>query len=383
MNKGQYIEPPEERNRKTAANMVPFFSWRSILSLALGLVLGALLGLVYYLASPLVNPATNQVWESNVQILVTNPTNAYIDSLTLRNKTEIYIIKAQSLPFLEYLSQKIAEEEPQYSHNTDELAEMISIEYNTSAASLDTSYIMTVTTPSEEETAFLAVRVPEIFISYLVAEEIDDQQQQYQNTLEAIETTKEALLEAQSELADLAPMGIASNITNDPDYVMITAEIKALQDQLALLTPGLADIITQGSDNSQDVNSLMAAIERTTTALIEAQKELANLETQWMNSNELIILEYQLAQDKVANLSNLLTILNEQRDSLIVNYVDTSTITDYLVIANPSIPAPPSSLQLGTSLLLGAIIGIIIAWVILNFRWFTKGASTSPEEEED
>ena len=383
MNKGQYIEPSEESNRKTTTNMVPFFSWRSILSLALGLVLGALLGLVYYLASPLVNPATNQVWESNVQILVTNPTNAYIDSLTLRNKTEIYIIKAQSLPFLEFLSQKIAEEEPQYSHNTNELAEMISIEYNTSAASLDTSYIMTVTTPSAEETAFLAVRIPEIFKSYLVAEEIDDQQQQYQNTLEAIDTTKVALLEAQSELADLMPTEIASDIQNDPDYVMTTAEIKALQDQLALLTPGLADIITQGSNNNQDVNSLMDAIQRTTTALIEAQKELANLEAQWMNNNELIILEYRLAQDKVENLSNLLTRLNEQRDSLIVNYVDTSTITDFLVIANPSMPAPPSSLQLGTSLLLGAIIGIIIAWVILNFRWFTKGASTSPEEEED
>ncbi len=383
MNTEHNIKSAGERKRKPEARVAPFFSWRSILILDLGLILGAVLGFGYYEARPYISPDTVLNWRSEVQIQVINLTTGYIDPSTIENRTKYYIVKTQSLPFLEFLSQKTGEEEPRYLHTANELAGMISLEYDTSTTNLVTNYKIAVTTTSAEETAFFIVRIPGIFIDYLVAEESNKQQQQYQDTLKAIETTKAALLDAQQELNAIAPDGIDSSLENNPTYVMLTAKIKALQAQLDKLTPGLADIIAQGTDtNDEFANSLVAAIEKTSAALVEAQKELAILEMQSTENSSSLSLDYKLAQDKVENLSKQLTSLNEKRDSLLVSSVDASTITDYLVIGNPSVPGPPSSLKLNTTILVGALIGIIIAWVVLNFRWFTKGASTSPEEED-
>lgn len=372
----------QEKKRKQETKIAPLFSWRSILALALGLVLGAGLGFAYYQARPLISPNTVQASKSEVQIQVVNLTTSYMDLYVLANRAAFYVTKTQSLDFLEFLSQKIAEEEPKYLHSADELAGMIKTEYNSTSSNPVTNFKITVTTPSAEETAFFISRISGIFIDYLVSEAKDNQQQQYQNTVEAIETTKAALLDARRELSAVAAEGIASSIENSPIYVMLTAKIKALQAQLDTLTPGLADIIAQGNETSDESIALEATIERTSTALVEAQKELEILEAQSTDNNSSLGLEYQLAQDKVKNLTQQLTNLGEERDSLLANNIDETIATNYLVAGDPTVPGPPESLKLSNLMLLGALAGMVIAWVILNFRWFTRGTSGSSEEED-
>jgi len=40
-------------------------------------------------------------------------------------------------------------------------------------------------------------------------------------------------------------------------------------------------------------------------------------------------------------------------------------------------------MRLRDALMMGAVVGIGGAWVILNFRWLVKGASSSFDEEEE
>ena len=375
-------KPGLAKKRKPPARIVPFFSWRSVLALAAGLIIGAALGFGYFQIEPMIISDKVPVWESNVQIQITNPTTSYIDPRTLGNRTEYYVAKTQSISFLEYLSQIISEEQPQYVHSANELSEMITLAFNPSSASLTTNYSVTVTTSSTEETAFLIVRVPEIFKDYLVAEQIDNQQQQYQETVKSIDTIKAALLEAQGELSSIAPGGVAGSIENNPTHVVLTAKIKALQAQLDILTPQLAEIIASDNTTTESQDLILTAIDKTVTALVEAQNELATLEAQLSTNDPSLSLDYKLARDKVNNLTNQLTILSEERDSLLVSNIDTSTITDYLVVGNPSIPAPPSILKLNTAILVGALAGLLVAWIILNFRWFTQRQSASSEDDE-
>ena len=384
INPERNVKEVVERKRVPEARTTRFFSWGSILVLALGLIIGAGLGFGYYQARPLINPDSVLTWRSEIQLQVMNLTAGYIDPTILKNRTEYYIAKTQSLSFLEYLSQKIAAEEPKYLHTANELAGIVSVEYNTSTTAIVTNYKIAVTTPTAEETSFIIVRLPGIFVDYLVTEENNTRQRQYQDAVQAIETTKAALLDAERQLSAVAPEWVASDIQNNPTFVMLTAKIRALQDQLDKLTPGLADIIAQGGDtNGEEAVALIAAIENTSTALVEAQKELALLESQSTDTSSSAALDYKLAQDKVNNLNTQLTNLEEKRDSLLVNVIDSSIVTDYLVIGNPTVPAPPSTLKLNTAVLVGAMGGLLVAWVVLSFRWFAKGNSKSIEEDED
>jgi hypothetical protein len=373
-----------EKKLKSATNIVPLFSWRSILILTIGLVIGVGLGLGYYFASPF-NNSTDQVWEGGVQVKVAHPMPTSMDARTLQIRTEYYVAKAQSLAFLEFLNQKIVEETPQYSHTADELAGMINIEYNALDSNPVYKFQVTVTAPSVEEVTFLITRIPEVFKSYLIAEENNKQQQEYQNTLQAIEATKTALLEAQQKLSNLTPEGIANSIENDPTYIVLDAKIRALEVQLDRLTPGLADIVV--SSNSTDTaytDIIMAAVNRTSAALADAKKELAIMETQWANGYSTLNLEYQLTQDQVNNLNNQLTSLNEKQDSLLVNSTDTSELTGYIIIGNPDIPTSPVvPLKLEAALVVGALIGVVVAWLALNFRWLVGTPPTSSKEEEE
>jgi hypothetical protein len=528
--------------------MIPIFSWRSILILTIGLVIGAGLGLFYHFASQSDN-SSDQVWKGGVEVKVVHPESTYMDLSSMQVRTEYYLAKAQSLAFLEFLSQKIVEEIPQYGHTADELAEMINIEHITSNSNPAYNFNITVTTPTVDETAFLITRIPEVFKSYLISEENNKQQQEYQDTLLAIETTKATLLEAQYYLSNISPEGADRDIQNDPSYIALSAEIEALEFELDRHTADLSALIAMGditeynnieqekyqeileqavnisanldkaeqelqalelekSDISKDATSIMlnakisalqaeinklmtgwmvltedgqkmeiglaeliangttsgdtykdrldrvekaitaltearnelailenqtvaarlaadldyqrarakvvdlntelsavketltllareiierenqpdvqAAVDRTSAALAEAKKELAIIKTQWSNEQSALDLEYQLTQDKVNNLNEQLTDLNEKRDSLLISDIDTSQLTGSLIVGKPDIPTSPVvPLKLEATVVLGAIIGVVVTWLAMNFRWLIGAVPVSSKEEEE
>jgi LPS O-antigen subunit length determinant protein (WzzB/FepE family) len=122
-------------------------------------------------------------------------------------------------------------------------------------------------------------------------------------------------------------------------------------------------------------------------AIAEAKKELSDLENQSGSSSLAQNLDYQLAQDKVTNLNARLENLTEQLGSLIGVSAET-TVSDYLVAGNPSTPVPvlPERGRARNTLIMGAVLGIVVAWVVLNFRWIIKGmpsAKTSTLDDGD
>jgi uncharacterized membrane protein YciS (DUF1049 family) len=40
-------------------------------------------------------------------------------------------------------------------------------------------------------------------------------------------------------------------------------------------------------------------------------------------------------------------------------------------------------MKLSTALIMGVILGIVVAWVILNFKWLTRSISKSFKSEEE
>ena len=122
--------------------------------------------------------------------------------------------------------------------------------------------------------------------------------------------------------------------------------------------------------------------------LAEARKGLAALENNLGYDRLAVDLEYQVAQEKVDNLSERMEGLTDRLSLLIGENVEKSEVTGYLVAAKPSMPYPllPERPSAKNTLMMGAIAGIAIAWGLLNFKWISKGMPSSSQartKEED
>ena len=64
--------------------------------------------------------------------------------------------------------------------------------------------------------------------------------------------------------------------------------------------------------------------------------------------------------------------------------VTPSSAPDYLVAGNPSMPIPvlPEKMRMRNAIMIGAMAGIALAWVILNFKWLRRKFTMAEEEEE-
>jgi hypothetical protein len=213
---------------------------------------------------------------------------------------------------------------------------------------------------------------------------------EYENIMLEIETTAKALAEAQMEYDDLVNNTNESSLATNLDYQiaqikvdMLTSELQALQDKLI---PLYTQIINLNDENGQSDSQI--AFDRISVALAEAKKELETLEYQLGYDPLVAGTDLGLAQEKVNTLNSRLTELTDQLGTLIGE--DTESLeTGYLVAGNPSVPSPvlPERSRARNTLLTGAIAGVIIAWVIMNFRWLIKLISPSspakPEDEEE
>jgi len=213
----------------------------------------------------------------------------------------------------------------------------------------------------------------------------------YDNLMLKIETVAEALAEAQQEYDDLMKRASQQDPTATLEYQIakikvdsLTAELQTLQEKLI---PLYDQIMSLDGGNSQSDSEL--AFDRISVALAKAMKDLEELEKQLGYDQVSANTEILAAQDRVNTLTARLEELNIELTAL-SGYNIESLENEYLVAGNPSIPFPvlPERSRARNTLLTGAIAGIIIAWIILNFRWLINlvspsGERAKPEEEEE
>jgi len=213
----------------------------------------------------------------------------------------------------------------------------------------------------------------------------------YDNLMLKIETVAEALAEAQQEYDDLMKRASQQDPTATLEYQIakikvdsLTAKLQTLQEKLI---PLYDQIMSLDGGNSQSDSEL--AFDRISVALAKAMKDLEELEKQLGYDQVSANTEILAAQDRVNTLTARLEELNNELTAL-SGYNIESLENEYLVAGNPSIPFPvlPERSRARNTLLTGAIAGIIIAWIILNFRWLINlvspsGERAKPEEEEE
>lgn len=251
--------------------MVPFFSRRSITVLLLGVIVGALLGLGYWYISPI---ETKMGWppisfetlpdqyESTTIVEIMPPGAAYMGLKSLQREGEYYAAKMNTTSFLETLSE--AEVGHQYYHTPEELAEMLSVRYD---YRIDVPAVeIRVTSPDKNEAYYLAGVVPQVFKNYLAAQERDEQLEEHQNTVTEFDSVSAALVEARTErdrLATLAgvnlsavgPLGL-DHLGLNLDYVIVDAEVRALERVLDNLTAYLVSYSTNGFEEPDVLSRL-------------------------------------------------------------------------------------------------------------------------------
>ncbi len=550
----------EQATSKPPAGMVPLFSKKSVMRLAIGLIIGAGLGFAYWALSPTISDAMESMtsgtlsdmvssegygpYASKVNIQLVNPGSSYLTLKELQQKGEYYAAKANALPFFEFLSQKLAEEEGDHSYTVEELDEMLGIKF--AWESIPPSVEVKVTAPTRAETLFLADFAPNVFVDYLIAEERKMHQKEHEQILLQIESAKNALFEAEQELRTLSASLTASNgadnsfllsidseiralemelerrssemaaliaegkvgngddasrqeqkaalekqaaaigaalseaedrlnainkdiLTSsasiDPEYISLEARVTALEDQLREQTAELARFLAEndtrryeltladvertsaalsetrkelatmeaeaaarlrardieyqvaqaevdaltaelvriknelapfnisGGNGDAAYESLLAKINRTSAALMEAQQERAALKQQAGQSESDYLaqdLQYRAVQARVDNLDSELKDLNNRLSASLVSSASAGAVADYLAVAKPTTPAvvPPERIQARKALMFGAILGLGGAWVLMNFKWIaagmpSAGASGYRREEDE
>jgi len=95
-------------------------------------------------------------------------------------------------------------------------------------------------------------------------------------------------------------------------------------------------------------------------------------------------LDYQVAQARIDTLNNELTVLNNSLSTTMVSTGEASTAINSLAVGNPSIPEIvfPERVKARNALAIGALLGMIIAWAILNRQWLKKAFVSSDEKTE-
>jgi hypothetical protein len=302
----------EERNTQEATNkgkkgpnavvsMTPIFSRRSILVICIGLIVGLGLGLGYWAFSPssviteevkpvdssggflqsigIGPPPPTEPWKSEVRVQVVNPGSTFIQMGQLANIGIYYAAKADSLPFLQFLSLDLAENSPAYSHTIDELDTIISTKYDSRAE--QPTIVLQIITPTAAEAAFLAGRVPGVFQEFLVAEENNQRTQTRENILQAIEDVKKAIVDAEQEVSLLEAQGI-SGIDKDPTYIAVSTRVKAMELELTRQANIIATMAYQsasenGTSLQQEYDNALKEIDRVKTDILISEQKAGAL----------------------------------------------------------------------------------------------------------
>jgi hypothetical protein len=326
----------------TAVSIKPLFTWRAVSILGLGLIAGILIALAWWLFSPSITGASNTgsnnqsqttgllgligmvpdgPYQSTVNIQVVNPGSDYTPLSTLQQRAEYYSAKTLSLPFFEYLSQELSKQIPGFSANTDKLGQMITSSYS-SRTELPIIRV-TVTAPTVEQAVALAELVPQDFNSYLVSEEKDKTNKDYNATLSAIDTVKSALYQAQQDLNTLKQNNISDT---NPSLIILKAKVDALQQ--ALNTQVTQISVQNVGDIQVEYNNTLEQINLVNGKINEAKQQIATLQNGNSANNTSDDSTRLLLDSKIRALQTQLdrytASIVSMNDTLSIAYIDTS-----------------------------------------------------------
>ncbi len=210
----------------------------------------------------------------------------------------------------------------------------------------------------------------------------------YEDRLEKVETVSAALSEAKKEISILEEVNSSEYQSMNLDYRLAQTKVDSLNAVLSTLQERLTLLFGE-SINGDSQAEAQATLERTSAAVVETRKELATLENEMGYDRLAVDLNYKIAQEKVDNLNERMEGLIQNLSLLQGERAVPSEITGYLVAGKPGIPYPvlPERPPAFNILMMGAIVGAVIAWAMMNRRWIVKGMPSSgtakPDEDEE
>ena len=318
--------------------MVPILSRRSIVILGIGLLVGILFAFGYWIISPAFTSTDTETgmdstdtgllgmlgiepegpYWSRVSIQIVNPGSEYRSLGALQQIGEYYAAKQGSLPFYQFIVQELDKQPIDFSYTVDELDQIISAEYDYSREL--PSMRITVTTPTEEEAAYLAELLPQMFIDFLIEEEREQREQLYNSTLEEIDAIKSALYEAQQEVDSLT----SEEIFNNPSYIALSARVAAIQRELDAQISVMSLQYLEGTDLQKEYDKILAEMEEVIAELTVAEQKLQSFNGQSTGDNIEDITLSLILNAKIRGLQS-------QLDSLITGTVGTTGLTQMIL----------------------------------------------------
>jgi hypothetical protein len=234
------------------------------------------------------------------------------------------------------------------------------------------------------EALLLASVTQQSFQEYLTTEQLNIEKEAYQSRLNEIESTKTALLEAQNWLSQIAVQHGSFELTTDPQYIALSARIAALQRELEKAADEMAALIAQG-DSGADYIEAVQAVERASEALGRTRQDIAILEAQAALRYFEDRLAYTEANTTVERLSQQLNDLIAGLGSPPSSNPELTETSYFSISGEPSNPEimPLERIRGRSALMMGALLGLGVAWVVLNRRWLVKQVSSSREEVEE
>jgi hypothetical protein len=188
-------------------------------------------------------------------------------------------------------------------------------------------------------------------------------QQQY-NKLVKAKNQQDAIISVEQRLAQIK-------------VDTLSAELITLQETLATLYSQVVSL------NNGTAETRLTEI---SVALNEAQNALLGLESQLGYDRTNAEVELMISENTVNNYNEKITTLTEELESLESND-DGALDTGYLIVGNPSLPSSvqPERPTVATTLFLGAIAGLVVAWIAMNYRWLISGlfVHSKPEDDEE
>jgi hypothetical protein len=395
------IPVAEDRpHKKGPASMVPLLSRRSIFILLIGLLIGMGLGGGYWLISPTLAEISESAQSSNlgqpkdgphtctINTKIVSQSDEYNTVKDLQREGEYYATRMSGIKFFEFLSQSLDESSQGYTYSPEELAEIISIRYdwNSEFPALK----ITVTGVSADEAVSLTSFTAGVLNNFLITEQEDSRLREIQSKTAQKEAIKAEIIEAEKKLANLKLQG-GYDLDLNPDYTVLTAKLDALEAELDVRAADLAILVADGNTGREYLEA-SDAMKRTSRALTEVKTELSNLEAELVLNYTEEKLAYSKAEADIQNLNNQLNGLDERLTYLATVNVKDSILISFDTFGGPSEPTPVlvDRVRGRTALMMGAVLGIGLAWVILNRRWLvstlassTVGAPENNEEDEE
>lgn len=373
------------REPRTIAKMAPLLSRRSVIFMSIGLLLGIGLGLGYWVMSPSLSDyfaeARQEAAEvgameadgphqSTVHVEIVSPGSSYVSVKELQRRGEYYAVKAGTFPFLKYLSQELTEEVPEYAYTAEELRDRLRIRYDWDYPADMPAMEITVTGEGSEETRYLSSFVPHVFLGFLMEQEAQVAAESKQQLLREIDTVTVAVVEAETELAGIRVQATGEDLANDAEYLALEAQLSALEIELGQRVAEMANIIAEGT-GGKEYTAALGAIDRTSKALSEARSRLNEMEAGASVGHLEEDLDYLAARTKVDSLNRRLSTLTSQLTGSLVEGQPSGIALDYLAVLQPSppTPVPPERIRGRNAVMMGAILGLGLAWAVLNRRW--------------